>query len=135
MKMSNFFINNNINQLNFTIMKKNRLKFSVELAGMLILGVSMFAMHHYYAASGVVFAAIFISSTMDRVRNKLEKHVFSRNKSGDYMRLRVKPSNNKTVAQMTSRGTFAQISRQWKTLTPMMHHLWNQYGEVNPVYK
>ena len=114
-------------------MKKVHLKLSVELAGMLILGVSMLAMHNYFAATGVMFAAIFISSTLDRIRNKMEKHVFSRNKSGDFMRLRVKPSNPKTKAQMTSRGAFTQISRQWRTLTPFMREEWNKYSSVNPV--
>ena len=112
-------------------MKNVRSNYLVELAGALILMVSMIAIHNYLAATGVMVAAIFISSTIDRVRNKLGKHVFSRNKAGDFMRLRVKPSNPKTQAQMTSRGSFTQISRQWKTLTPFMREMWNKFAETN----
>ena len=114
-------------------MKKFQINHSVELAGVLILVVSMLVIRNVIAATGVMFAVIFISSTLDKVRNKLGKNVFSQNKSANFMRTRVKPSNPKSQAQMTSRGSFTQISRQWKTLTPLTRELWNQYAAVNPI--
>ena len=47
------------------------------------------------------------------------------------MRMRVKPSNPKSQAQMTSRGAFAHISRSWRGLTDFEREQWNKYAEVN----
>ena len=114
-------------------MKKSEIKFLPEVAGVLALVWSLYYLHNILAATGVSLAAIFISSTLDRIRNKMERHVFSNNKSGDYMKLRVKPRNPKSPAQMTSRGAFTHVSRQWRLLTPLMHQTWNNFGANNPL--
>ena len=114
-------------------MKKNGIEILVEAAGVLILVVSMVVIHNFLAATGVVVAAIFISSTMDKMRNRLGNNVFSQNHSANFIRLWVRPRNPKSPAQMGSRGAFTEISRRWRTLTPFIQTEWNKYAMANPV--
>ena len=66
-------------------MKKVRVSYLAELAGVMILVVSMVVIHNLIAATGVVVAAIFISSTMDKLRNRMGNTVFSQNHSANFI--------------------------------------------------
>ena len=50
-------------------------------------------------------------------RGKLGGHVFSKNRSGSYLRTKVTPVNGQTTAQMGVRALFGAISQQWSGLT------------------
>ena len=114
-------------------MKKVKLEigFMPELLGVAALVISLYFVHNLFTATGVMVAMIFTSSVVQKGLNKMGVHVFSQNMHGHYMRMRVKPSNPKSPAQMTSRGSFAHISRSWRGLTDFERGQWNKYAEVN----
>jgi hypothetical protein len=62
---------------------------------------------------------------MTDARGKLGGHVFSQNRSGNYIRTKVTPSNPRTVAQQTARFYLANFSKAWATLTVAEITAWN----------
>lgn len=50
-------------------------------------------------------------------RGKLGGHVFSKNRSGAYLRTKVVPVNPQTTFQTNVRALFGSISQQWSSLT------------------
>ena len=113
----------------------NKSKFEIgflpEILGVAALVISLYFVHNLFTATGVMVAMIFTSSVVEKGLNKMGVHVFSQNMHGHYMRMRVKPRNPKSQAQMTSRGAFAHISRSWRGLTDFQRGQWNSYAETH----
>ena len=57
-------------------------------------------------------------------RGKLGGHVMSKNRSGNYIRTKVTPSNPKTAAQTAQRALLSQFSQGWKGLTQLQRNAW-----------
>jgi len=114
-------------------MKKSKSEtgFLPEILGVAALVISLYYVHNLFTATGVMVALIFTSSVVEKGLNKMGVHVFSQNMHGHYMRMRVKPRNPKSPAQMTSRGAFAHISRSWRGLTDDEREKWVKYAQVN----
>ena len=62
-------------------------------------------------------AKIKLGAIVTDIRGKLGGHVFSKNRSGAYMRTKVTPTNPQTSYQSLVRGIFAAISSAWSSLT------------------
>ena len=62
---------------------------------------------------------------MTDARGKLGGQVFSKNRSGAYVRTKVTPSNPRTMAQMNSRSILGSLSVQWNALTLAQVAAWN----------
>lgn len=58
-------------------------------------------------------------------RGKLGGQVFSKNRSGAYIRTKVTPSNPRTPDQMAGRGILGSLSASWSGLTDEQRRLWN----------
>jgi len=58
-------------------------------------------------------------------RGKLGGQVFSKNRSGAYIRTKVTPTNPQTAAQTNVRQSFATLSQAWSTLTASEISAWN----------
>lgn len=59
------------------------------------------------------------------VRNALGGVVFSKNTYGNYVRNNITPVNPQTPAQTDVRNAFANISQEWRALTPAQRDNWN----------
>lgn len=114
-------------------MKKIKLEIGLipEILGVAALVISLYYVHNLFTATGVMIAMIFTSSVAEKALNKSGKNVFSKNLHGHYMKLRVKPSNPKTKAQMSSRKAFGAISSRWKGLTTFERGEWNSYASIH----
>jgi hypothetical protein len=60
------------------------------------------------------------------MRGKISGNVYSKNKGGAYSRVRVVPSNPKSVAQSAVRAIFTILSQAWRGLTSTQRLSWNQ---------
>ena len=69
----------------------------------------------------VKFGAIVVDGS-----GKLGGHVFSKNRSGNYMRTKVTPTNPSTIAQTGARALFGAISAGWSALTLPFILGWNE---------
>jgi hypothetical protein len=58
------------------------------------------------------------------MRGKINGNVYSKNKSGNYVRTRVKPSNPKSSAQMEVRESFTELSQAWRALSATERQSW-----------
>lgn len=58
-------------------------------------------------------------------RGKLGGQVFSKNRSGAYIRTKVTPSNPRTPDQMAGRSILGSLSASWSGLTDEQRRLWN----------
>jgi hypothetical protein len=58
-------------------------------------------------------------------RGKAGGHVFSKNKSGAYMRTKVTPTNPSSTASSTARQMFGAISQGWSGLSASQRDGWN----------
>lgn len=58
-------------------------------------------------------------------RGKLGGHVFSKNRSGNYMRTKVTPVNPQTTFQQNQRSALATLSSGWSGLTNAERDAWN----------
>jgi len=56
---------------------------------------------------------------------KIGGHVVSKNRSGAYIRTRVKPTNPQTSYQVNARATFSAASSAWASLTAAQRSAWN----------
>lgn len=60
------------------------------------------------------------------MRGKISGNVYSKNKGGAYSRVRVVPSNPKSIAQSAVRAVFTALSQAWRGLTAVQRLSWNQ---------
>ena len=69
-------------------------------------------------------AIIKLGSNIADIRKKLGGHVFSKNRGGNYIRMKVTPVNPRTAFQSTVRARFAQYSSNWRGLTVAQQQAW-----------
>lgn len=62
---------------------------------------------------------------MTDARGKLGGQVFSKNRSGAYIRTKVTPVNPRTASQQKNRATLGQLSQAWSGLTDPERASWN----------
>ncbi len=78
---------------------------------------------------------IKLGSNIADARGKLNGHVFSKNRYGNYVRNKVTPVNPSTAYQTTVRNRLAGISSAWAGLTAAQRAAWNSavssYGKTN----
>lgn len=77
-------------------------------------------------------ALIKLTAIVDNISGKLNGTVFAKNKGGNYMRSKSKPSNPKTAAQMAVRAQFGAISSAWKNLTESARSAWRESASSFP---
>jgi hypothetical protein len=70
-------------------------------------------------------AKIKFGMMMTDARGKLGGQVFSKNRSGAYVRTKVTPTNPQSAFQSAVRALFALISASWSTLTAAQRASWN----------
>ena len=64
------------------------------------------------------------------MRGKINGNVYSKNKGGAYVRVRVKPSNPRSAAQSAVRASFTTNAQAWRALTANEIQSWLQ-GAIN----
>lgn len=74
-------------------------------------------------------ALIKLTAIVDNISGKLNGTVFARNKGGNYMRSKSKPTNPRSLAQIAVRAAFGAIAQIWRALTPAQRHAWNAATE------
>lgn len=75
-----------------------------------------------------------INPIWGEMRGSLGGITFSRNKGGNYARLRAKPTDPSSAAQMNMRTAMNNVSRVWSQfLTEEQRNAWNEYAALNPV--
>lgn len=57
----------------------------------------------------------------------------SRNKGGQYFRVRAIPTNPSTTAQLQRRADFATVSTDWQNLTTANRAAWDEWARQNPI--
>ena len=77
-------------------------------------------------------ALIKLTAIVDNISGKLNGTVFAKNKGGNYMRSKSKPSNPKTAAQMAVRAQFGAISSAWKGLSESARSAWRESASNFP---
>lgn len=77
-------------------------------------------------------ALIKLTAIVDNISGKLNGTVFAKNKGGNYMRSKSKPSNPKTAAQMAVRAQFGAISSAWKALSEGARSAWRESASNFP---
>ena len=70
-------------------------------------------------------AKIKFGMMMTDARGKLGGQVFSKNRSGAYVRTKVTPVNPRTAAQPLSRSILGTLSASWSGLTEVQRRSWN----------
>jgi hypothetical protein len=58
-------------------------------------------------------------------RGKIAGYVASKNRGGSYLRVKVTPSNPKSVAQQAARARLTNFSQSWSGLTQAQRDTWN----------
>lgn len=74
-------------------------------------------------------AKVKFGMMMTDASGKLGGQVFSKNRSGSYVRTKVTPSNPQTLAQQASRATLAAVSSAWSDLTDIQRASFNNAVE------
>jgi hypothetical protein len=74
-------------------------------------------------------AKIKLGSNLADIRGKLNGHVFSHNKGGNYVRNKVTPVNPRTSAQVAVRNRLGSLAQSFRGLTQAQIIAWN--GAVN----
>ena len=67
-------------------------------------------------------------------RNKLGGHVYSKNRSGSYVRTKVTPVNPQSSAQQLVRGRFGAASQAWRGLSEANRQSWIDAAPDFPVF-
>ena len=70
-------------------------------------------------------ARILFTAVVADMRGKLAGSVFSKNRSGSYVRTKVTPVNPQTVYQLEARNRVTQLSQGWRALTDAQRVAWN----------
>jgi len=68
---------------------------------------------------------IKLGSNISDARGKLNGHVFSKNRYGNYIRNKVTPVNPQSAYQTSIRNRLAGISSAWAALTAAQRNAWN----------
>jgi hypothetical protein len=80
-------------------------------------------------------AKIKLSSFIADMRGKINGHVASKGRFGNYLRNKVTPVNRKTVAQQSVRAFFTSIAQSWRGCTAAQRAKWNSeskgYSRLN----
>ena len=77
-------------------------------------------------------ALIQFSNLVNDIRGAVAGNVFSRNRSGAYVRGRTTPLNPQSPAQMAARSAFGALTQQWRNLTVAARAAWNAAVEDYP---
>lgn len=101
--------------------------------GVILLIVTVMALPYVLSGIGISLAAILTSSIVEKGSGKLGKDVIVGGKFGPFLRLRVRPSNPKTQAQMTARGATVELARMWRTLTATQRGAFSNLAAVTPL--
>lgn len=72
------------------------------------------------------------SALVSEMRGKLNGSVFSKNKSGNYLRTKITPVNPQTTAQQIVRGRLGTQSQSWRGLTEEQRQGWIDYAAATP---
>lgn len=75
-------------------------------------------------------AKIKFGMMMTDARGKLGGQVFSKNRSGAYVRTKVTPVNPRTTFQQANRSLFGSISSVWRSLTDPQRASWDENVEM-----
>jgi len=79
-------------------------------------------------------ALIKFGAAIVDARGSIAGTTFSRNKSGAYVRARVKPVNPKSVRQEAARTILSYLAEYWhKTLSPTVRGHWETYAAAVPM--
>lgn len=79
-------------------------------------------------------AKINFGAVVNDARGKVNGNVFSRNKSGAYVRRKVSPSNPSTVFQAAIRSAFSVNSQAWSSvLTDAQRASWTSFANLYPI--
>ncbi len=70
-------------------------------------------------------AKIKFGMMMTDARGKLGGQVFSKNRSGAYVRTKVTPVNPRTISQQDNRSALGMFSAMWSSLTEAQRNAWN----------
>lgn len=73
------------------------------------------------------------SALMTHASGSLGGITASRNKSGNYFRARVTPTQPDTCRQNESRAIFSQLASSYADLSPIQRVMWEEYAENSPV--
>lgn len=77
-------------------------------------------------------ASIKFSALVSEMRGKLNGSVFSKNRSGNYLRNKVTPVNPQTSAQQAVRSLLASVSQSWRGLTQAQRDAWINAASTFP---
>lgn len=77
-------------------------------------------------------ALIKLTAIVDNISGKLNGTVFAKNKGGNYMRSKSKPTNPKSSSQMAVRAQFGAISSAWKGLSEGARSAWRESASNFP---
>lgn len=69
-------------------------------------------------------ASVKFSALVSEMRGKLNGSVFSKNRSGNYLRNKVTPVNPQTSLQQNVRALLASVSQSWRALTQAQRDAW-----------
>jgi hypothetical protein len=70
------------------------------------------------------FGAIIVDGS-----GKIGGHVATKNRNGNALRTKIKPSNKNSIDQQAIRSIFAQVAKKWLSLTPEQVQAWNAAAE------
>ena len=114
-------------------MKSNLKKILLPVAGILILVVSILAVHYLLAGIGIGLAGTLIfGPNVEAMRGKTGGIVYVNGKTGPYTRARVKPRNPKTDSQSAIRQEMRNYAKQWKAST-VNQTAFNNYASTHAV--
>ncbi len=69
-------------------------------------------------------ARVLFTAAVADIRGKMAGTVFSKNRSGAYIRTKVTPSNPQTSAQVEQRSLLSYFSKKWRGLTQDQRDAW-----------
>jgi hypothetical protein len=79
-------------------------------------------------------AKVLYTAFMADARGKVNGSVFSKNRSGAYVRTKVTPVNRQTATQQLARGRFSARSAGWRGLTEAQRLSWSNAAPNFPVF-
>ena len=102
---------------------------------MFAMGINLLAFALEYGPWNAHFAKVKFGMIVVEMRNKLNGHVFSRNRGGAYARGKVTPLNPKTSFQAAVRARLTGLSQAWKGITQVQRDGWaavvEQYAKTD----
>lgn len=105
------------------------------LISIFAMGINLLAFALEYGPWNKHFAKVKFGMIVVEMRNKLNGHVFSRNRGGAYARGKVTPLNPNTSYQQTVRSRLTGLSQDWKGITQAQRDGWaavvEQYAKTD----